>query len=218
MAFAAPRLPQVEHRVFVLPPLVVERHLGQVTRRATRSGAKCSWQKRAAHSGYRGQPEREGDLKRGLSCLLQRGYDGAKRLSGRKRFIVCDTLGLWLEVVVLPASVPERAGAEEAFWRLAGQEVCAALEVVWADAGFEGQVWQERIEQKFGFSIEIVKRCDGMAGFEVLPKRWIVERSFGWMNYHRRLSKDYEGHTHLSRAWLLWAMTDKMLRTLHSAN
>ena len=74
--------------------------------------------------------------------------------------------------------------------------------------------WQEKIEQKFGFCIEIVKRCDGMQGFEVLPKRWIVERSFGWMNYYRRLSKDYEAHTHMSRAWMLWAMTDKMLRTL----
>ena len=61
---------------------------------------------------------------------MQRGWDGANRLNrlnGRKRFVVCDTLGLWLEVVVLPASVPERAGAEEAFWRLAGQEVCAAM-------------------------------------------------------------------------------------------
>jgi len=146
---------------------------------------------------------------------LQRGWDGAKRLSGRKRFVVCDTLGLWLEVVVLPASVPERAGAEEAFWRLAGQEVCASLELIWADGGFEGKAWQQKIEQKFGFCVEIVKRCDGMAGFEVLPKRWIVERSFGWMNYYRRLSKDYEGHTHMSRAWMLWAMTDKMLGTLH---
>lgn len=129
--------------------------------------------------------------------------------------MVCDTLGLWLEVVVLPASVPERKGAEETFWRLAGQEVCAALQVVWADAGFEGREWQRKIEEKFGFAIEIVKRCDGMQGFEVLPKRWIVERSFGWMNFYRRLSKDYEAHTHLSRAWMLWAMTDKMLRTLH---
>ena len=102
-----------------------------------------------------------------------------------------------------------------AFGRSRGVCRNAALEVVWADAGFEGRAWQEKIEQKFGFCIEIVKRCDGMAGFEVLPKRWIVERSFGWMNYYRRLSKDYEAHTHMSRAWMLWAMTDKMLHTLH---
>ena len=111
--------------------------------------------------------------------------------------------------------MPERAGAEELFWQLAGQEVCASLEKIWADGGFEGQEWQHKIEPRFGWTIEVVKRCDGMQGFEVLPVRWIIERSFGWMNWYRRLSKDYEGHCHLSRAWLLWAMTDKMLRTLH---
>ena len=59
---------------------------------------------------------------------------------------MCDTLRLWLEVVVLPANVPERAGAEDAFWRLAGQEVCAALEAAWADGGFENKAWQNKIE------------------------------------------------------------------------
>jgi putative transposase len=146
---------------------------------------------------------------------LRRGCDGPKRLSGRKRFVVCDTLGLWLEVVGLPASVPERARAERAFWRLAEQKVCAVLEVVWADAGFERRAGQEKVEALFGFCIEIVKRCGGASGFEVLPKRWIVERSFGWMNFYRCLSKDHKGHTHLSRDWLLWVMTDKMLHTLH---
>lgn len=134
---------------------------------------------------------------------------------GRKRFAVCDTLGYWLEVVVLPASTPERAGAEEAFWRLKGQEVAAALEKVWADGGFAGREWQARMQQQFGFEVEIIKRSDEAQGFTVLPKRWVVERSFGWMNWYRRLSKDYEGHTHLSRAWMLWAMCHKMLNTLH---
>lgn len=147
--------------------------------------------------------------------MLQRGYDGAKRLNGRKRFVVCDTLGFWLEVVVLPAKIGERAGAEEAFWRLANREICSSLEKVWADGGFEGQEWQEKMQRQFGWRVEIVKRSDAVQGFEVLPKRWIVERSFGWMNWYRRLSKDYEGHSTLSRAWLLWAMIDKMLRTLH---
>lgn len=128
--------------------------------------------------------------------------------------MVCDTLGLWLEVVILPASVPERKGAEETFSRLAGEEISSALEVVWADGGFEGKEWQRSMEERFGFNVEIVKRCDGMSGFEVLPKRWIVERSFGWINNYRRLSKDYEGHCHFSRAWMLWAMINKMLHTL----
>ena len=94
--------------------------------------------------------------------------------------MVCDTLGHWLEVVVLPASVPERAGAEEAFWRLKGQEVCSSLEKVWADGGFAGKEWEARMKRQFGFEIEVIKRSDDTKGFEVLPKRWVVERSSGW--------------------------------------
>jgi putative transposase len=124
-------------------------------------------------------------------------------------------MGHWLEVEVVPASVPERAGAEAVFWRLKGQEVSKSLQKVWGDGGFEGQEWQARMKEQFGFDVEIVKRSDDMQGFKVLPKRWVVERSFGWMNYYRRLSKDYEGHCFFSRAWLLWAMIHKMLNTLH---
>lgn len=155
---------------------------------------------------------------------MQRGCDGAKRLSGRKRFVICDTLGLWLDVVVLPASVPERAGAEEAFWQLAGSgnwqgKRCASH---WRRSGLMAALKASsgrtppatvRLDHRDRQAIvkrsdEIVKRSDEMQGFEVRPRRWVVERSFGWMNWYRRLSKDYEGHTHLSRAWLLWAMTD----------
>ena len=124
-------------------------------------------------------------------------------------------LGCFLEVEVLPASVPERAGAETLFWRLKGQQVADHLHKVWADGGFEGKVWQKTMHEQFGFFVEIVKRSDDVQGFEVLPKRWVVERSFGWMNWYRRLSKDYEGHPFLARATLLWAMTHKMLQALH---
>lgn len=128
--------------------------------------------------------------------------------------MVVDTLGYWLEVVVLPASVPERAGAEEVFWQMVGKEMGAKVEEIRADGGFEGEEWQERMYQQFGLEVEVIKRSDEAQGFELLPRRWVVERSFGWMNYYRRLSKDYEGHCHLSRSWLLWAMIDKMLHTL----
>ena len=146
--------------------------------------------------------------------MLQRGYDGGKKINGRKRFVVVDTLGYWLEVVVTPASVPERAGAEEVFWQMMGKEMCHSVEEIRADGGFEGEEWQERMYQQFGLEVEVIKRSDDAQGFELLPQRWVVERSFGWMNYYRRLSKDYEGHCHLSRSWLLWAMIDKMLHTL----
>lgn len=146
--------------------------------------------------------------------MLQRGYDGAKCLNGRKRFVLVDTLGCFLEVVVVAAKVAERAGATLLFERLAGQEVALLLQKVWADGGFEGKEWQKQVNERFGFSVEIVKRSDGTKGFELLPKRWVVERSFGWMNWYRRLSKDYEGHPFLARATLLWSMTHKMLQAL----
>ena len=128
--------------------------------------------------------------------------------------MVVDSLGYWIEVLVLPAKVPERAGAEQVFWEMAGQPLCANLSVILADGGFEGEEWQERMYQQFGLEVEVVLRSDEAEGFELLPKRWIVERSFGWMNYYRRLSKDYEGHVRLSRSWMLWAMIDKILHTL----
>ena len=153
--------------------------------------------------------------KGGPSCLQQRGFDGAKLLTGRKRFVVCDTLGYWMEVLVTPAKVPERAGAEALFWQMSGKEVCQSLDKVWADGGFAGQKWQGQMQEQFGFEIEIIKRSDDAKGFELLPKRWVVERSYGWMNRYRRLSKDYEGHCFLSRSWMLWAMIHKMTNSLH---
>ena len=100
------------------------------------------------------------------------------------------------------------------------EEVCTSLEKMGAGRplgrwGFAGQEWEARMKAQFKFEIEIIKRSDEVKGFELLPKRWVVERSFGWMNWYRRLSKDYEGHPFLSRAWLLWAMTHKMLNPLH---
>ena len=83
-----------------------------------------------------------------------------------------------MDVLVIPAKMPERAGAEELFWQLKGKEVGQSLEKVWADGGFAGQQWQERMKEQFGLEIEIIKRSDDAKGFELLPKRWVVERSF----------------------------------------
>ena len=100
-------------------------------------------------------------------------------MKGRKRFALVDTQGWLREVIVLPASVPEREGAEALFWQASTQEQpsCADLELVWADGGFAGRDWEQRLEQNFGFGIEIVRRSPQAPGFEVLPRRWVVG---GW--------------------------------------
>jgi putative transposase len=120
-----------------------------------------------------------------------------------------------VEVLVLPASVPERAGAEELFWHASQQQSAERLALVWADGGFAGSDWQQHIEARFGWRIEIVRRSPQVEGFEVLPRRWVVERTFGWLGRYRRLSKDYEANPRSSRAWILWAMIDKILQHLY---
>ena len=200
--------------MLVFSSLELEWSTGPGSWRLARPSAHPSRKGESTYCRERGLAKCQDDLQRGASCLLQRGCDGAKCLSGRKRFVLVDTLGCFLDVVVVAAKVAERAGATVLFERLAGQEVALLLQRVWADGGFEGQAWQKQMQARFGFCVEIVKRRDEAKGFELLPKRWVVERSFGWMNGYRRLSKDYEGHLFLARATLLWAMTHKMLQTL----
>lgn len=136
-------------------------------------------------------------------------------MKGRKRFALVDTQGWVLEVVVLPASMPERAGASTLFEQAWSQAQCAELELVWADGGFAGQAWEQQMREQFGWKMEIVSKPAEPKGFVVLPRRWVIERTFAWLGRHRRLSKDYEAHPQSSRAQILWAMIAKMLRRLH---
>jgi putative transposase len=122
-----------------------------------------------------------------------------------------DTLGLILVVVVHAANIQDRDGAKLAFEKLRGR--FHRLRVIWADGGYAGKLvaWAN---DTFRWTLEIVKRSDDLSGFVVLPKRWIVERTFGWLGRYRRLSKDYEGRTENSEAMILIAMINLMSRRL----
>ncbi len=122
-------------------------------------------------------------------------------------------MGLLLGVSVHPANVPEREGARGLLGPLANQERCARLQVVWADAGYNGAPFTQWVEQRCGWKLEIVRRSD-WPGFIVLPKRWVVERTFAWIGKCRRLSKDYEHNPRSSRAFILLAMIQLMIRRL----
>jgi len=140
-----------------------------------------------------------------------RGYDAGKKINGRKRHLLVDTLGLLLFVVVHVASVQDRDGAKLVF---AGcQGTLPRLQLIWADGGYAGQLitWTD---QTCHWKLEIVKRSDKSAGFLVLPRRWVVERTISWVNNHRRLSKDYEYAAETSEAFIHLSMIDIMLRRL----
>ena len=129
-------------------------------------------------------------------------------MKGRKRHLLVDTLGLVWGLVVHAADVQDRDGAKLLLKGVRGR--FSRLKLIWADGGYAGQLigW---VQQICGWVLEIVKRSDDVAGFAVLPKRWIVERTFGWFGWHRRLSKDYEELTENSEAMILVCMIHRML-------
>jgi putative transposase len=135
-------------------------------------------------------------------------------VKGRKRHIFVDTLGLLLTVVVTAASVQDRDGAKRLLEVL--RHPFSRLRLIWADGAYGGEllawVWALRPWRKV--RLEIVKRPTGVKGFQLLPWRWIVERTFGWLGRYRRLSKDYEYLTQTSEAMIRVAMIHLMVRRL----
>ncbi len=139
------------------------------------------------------------------------GYDAGKKIKGRKRHIIVDTLGLILKVVIHPADIQDRDGAKLVLKKLDDQ--FPRLEKIWADGGYAGKLveWAKELGQ---WVLEIVKRPETAVGFEVLPHRWIVERTFAWLGRFRRLSKDYEVLIETSEAMIRIAMIRLMVRRL----
>jgi putative transposase len=139
-----------------------------------------------------------------------RGFDAAKKVNGRKRHLAVDTLGLLLVVLITAASVQDRDGARPLLWRLR----CAhrRVRLVWADAGYAGRLvaWAALT---LGLRVEIVRRRLAHA-FRVLPRRWLVERTFAWISRHRRTVRDYERLPDHHQAMVTWAMITVMTRRL----
>jgi transposase len=117
-----------------------------------------------------------------------RGYDAGKKINGRKRFIVTDTLGLLIVVVVLAASVQDRDGAKTT---LLSAYLTSPIRFVFADGGFAGKFvdWARTI---LATVVHAVRKPEGQHGFAVIPRRWCVERTLAWLTAHRRLARDYE--------------------------
>lgn len=140
------------------------------------------------------------------------GFDGNKKVTGRKRHLLVDTLGLVLTVLVTAANVEDRAGAKQLFSTMIPSS-WKRLKLIWADGNYTGtlKIW---LQETLGWLLEIVHKPAEQLGFEVLPKRWIVERTFAWLNRQRRLSKDYERLPETSEAFIYVAMIRLMLKRL----
>jgi putative transposase len=139
-----------------------------------------------------------------------RGWDSAKKVNGRKRHIAVDTTGLVLAVVITAASVQDRDGARPLLWNL--HRTCRKVRLVWADAGYTaGKLGTWAAAMKM--TIEVVAKRDQHV-FEVLPRRWVVERTFAWISKHRRTVRDYEHLAASHEAMILWAMIALMTRRL----
>jgi len=138
----------------------------------------------------------------------RRGYDAGKKIKGRKRHIAVDTQGNLLAVIVHSAGIQDRVAARAVLMRL----FCRfdTITKVYVDGGYTGSLidWAK---QMFGYTIEVVKRTEQHL-FKVLPKRWIVERTFAWLNWSRRLSKDYEIRHNSAETMIHIAFAHQLLR------
>jgi putative transposase len=139
-----------------------------------------------------------------------KGFDAGKEVKGRKRQIVVDTLGLLIAVVGTAANVPDYHGAKPALSR--ARDRAPGLRVVWVDGIYEKAWLIDWARGECGWELCVVKRADKEKGFKVLPKRWVVERTFGWLGRDRRLSQDYERWPGTSEAMIQMAMIHIMVR------
>ena len=145
-----------------------------------------------------------------------KGYCAAKKVSGRKRHILVDTLGMILTAIVHVADIQDRDGALLVFERFEGCFPWVSL--IWVDGGYAGDKLARQVANFCSFRLEVVKRSDTASGFEVIPTRWIVERTLAWISRNRRMSKDFEKLIEVSAALIKIAMIRLMLNRLAPRN
>ncbi len=142
--------------------------------------------------------------------LADQGTDAGKRIIGRKRHLGCDTLGLLLTVLVTAASISDTAAGRTLLSRIAAAHPRVAK--AWVDAGY--RIIAIEHGARLRIDVQPVQRPPGTRGFTVIPRRWTIERSIGWLINHRRLVRDYERHPHRSEAVIHFAMINLMSRRL----
>src|ERR1035437_4478294 len=170
------------------------------------------FQEREPHCRGDRQPEREKRWKRGPS-IDPRGYDAGKKIKGKKRHILVDTQGVMIHAVVHAANIRDRDGGALVMATTFGMYPFVLK--LYADDGYQGPVFRRAVTKIMTqVNVEIVRRSDRAKGFVVLPKRWVVERTFAWLGRCRRLAKDWENLNRKALAFLRLASIRLMLRKL----
>jgi transposase len=141
-----------------------------------------------------------------------RGFDAGKKIKGRKRHIVVDTLGLMVGLMVHSAGIQDRDGAPDLLRSI--RHRWPWLLHIFADGGYSGAKLKKRLQKIGKWTLEIIKRSDKAKGFELLPRRWVVERTFAWLGRCRRLAKDFEKSTASAEAWIMIAHIRMLTRRL----
>ena len=142
----------------------------------------------------------------------ERGYDGGKLVKGRKRHLLVDTMGCLLGVMVYAANISDQVGL---FLMLGTfSPLYPRLRKLWADQAYSGEPARQGVQAEYGIELEVAKRPSEEKRFVVVPHRWVVERTIGWLTHGRRLSKDYERDTVYSESWIYIASVHRMLRHL----
>src|SRR5437867_818297 len=191
LALAATRPAAVADRLLLLHGLAARRTLADHSRHLARPGAAPERKKKAPTAAILDSQSVKVSNHGGV-----RGYDAGKKILGRKRHLLVDTLGLILHVVVHSAAIQDRDGARLVLPRLL--ERFGWLRCIFVDGGYAGELvaWVKKLLPRRGLRLEVVKRNEAdKHRFAILPKRWIVERTFGWLSKFRRLAKDYEFRT-----------------------
>ncbi|MBD2135305.1 transposase, partial [Sphaerospermopsis sp. FACHB-1094] len=143
------------------------------------------------------------------------GFDAGKKITGRKRFLTVDTLGLVLGVLVTAANVGEREGGKKVLKRVKQSQTQASrLTTIWVDGGFDGEPFMQWVMNFCRWIVQVVLRPQQTKGFVLLKKRWVVERTFGWLMGCRRLVRDYELLPETSETFIYLAMIRIMVRRL----
>jgi transposase len=143
------------------------------------------------------------------------GFDAGKKIKGRKRFMTVDTLGLALRVLVTTANVGEREGGKQVLKRVKhSSEQVSRLTTLWVDGGFDGEPFMQWVMDFCRWIVQVVLRPEQTNGFVLLKKRWVVERTFGWLMGCRRLVRDYELLPETSETFIYLAMIRVIVRRL----